>query len=217
MKGDFSIWQQDHDNVCGVLHQQGRVLLDEDGNAQTRITTRWQDRTGRQVVGEKVAAVSSQHPHALKTLEANVVNGQIVLRANPGDVWVDGVHVSLAPDANNPANPISRVAAYFGPRIQTNPAAPTSIDKGTRDAVVLEVWRESLNAFQDPEHLLEPALGGPDTTERLLTSMRFRLFRLSPGQHCEDIVDQISDDPDDKGRLRVSLRQAQPAAQRVRN
>jgi hypothetical protein len=39
--------------------------------------------------------------------------------------------------------------------------------------VVLEVWREELSAFQLPELLFEPALGDPDTTERVLTSARF--------------------------------------------
>jgi hypothetical protein len=77
-----------------------------------------------------------------------------------------------------------------------------------RDAVVLEVWREALNAFQVPDDLIEPALGGPDTTERALTAMRFRLFRLAAGETCHSIRSQLEDDDADKGRLTVSLEPA---------
>jgi hypothetical protein len=52
MKGDFSKWQFDKtDNFNGVLHQQGKVLLDSDWNAQTTIETDWQDTAGQDVIG----------------------------------------------------------------------------------------------------------------------------------------------------------------------
>ena len=69
----------------------------------------------------------------------------------------------------------------------------------------MEVWQEALNGFQQPDTLIEPALGGPDTTERVLTAMRFRLFRLAPDEDCHNITDKLQDQVDQKGKLTVSL------------
>ena len=47
MRGDFSSWRDEQrQNFVGVLHQQGRVLLDADWNAQTELTNDWQDTAG---------------------------------------------------------------------------------------------------------------------------------------------------------------------------
>jgi hypothetical protein len=74
---------------------------------------------------------------------------------------------------------------------------------GVRDIVVLEVSREELNAFQVPDRLLEPALGGPDTTERVHLRTAFKLFRAGATETCHNI--DLADDPDEKGRLTVRL------------
>ena len=58
MKGDFSNWRSEAGhNFAGVLHQQGRVLLDADWNAQTAIANYWQDTAGSDIIGARVAAV----------------------------------------------------------------------------------------------------------------------------------------------------------------
>jgi hypothetical protein len=67
------------------------------------------------------------------------------------------------------------------------------------------VWREALCAFQRPEDFIEPALGGPDTTERVLTSCGFRLLRLTNSDTCSNIGDKIDDHFANKGRLTVTL------------
>src|SRR5260370_1637724 len=50
------------------------------------------------------------------------------------------------------------------------------------DAVFLEVWQRAGTGYEIPDALIEPALGGPDTAERLHTSCAFRLARLAAGQ-----------------------------------
>lgn len=199
MKGDFSRpYAQPDDNYSGVLYQQGRVFIDADGNAQTRIALGWQDAAGRDLLGATVAAVPSEEPDAFKIDSATVSGDHVHLTLEPGRLWAGGIPVRLDETA-----PVGRDATYLSP-----PAAHTgSIADGVRDAVILEVWREALSGFQldDPTQLVEPALGGPDTTERLMTGFDIRLLRLEDGDTCTNIAGKLADDPSTKGHLTVSL------------
>ena len=80
---------------------------------------------------------------------------------------------------------------------------------GTRDAVVLELWREEISAFQVPEALIEPALGGVDTTARIWHGLALRLLRLGTGQGCDEIGDRLDDDLAHRRRLTVRLEPTQ--------
>jgi hypothetical protein len=205
MRGDFSRWRRERQqNFNGVLHQQGRVLLDGDWNAQTNVTNDWQDIAGRDIIGAGVAAVPADEPDGFRIDAATIANvpggEQVQLTVAPGRAWVDGLLVYL-----NGTPPITRVATYLEPPIQDPAAEEGTINAGTRDAVVLEVWREEINGFQLPDILIEPALGGPDTTERVHTAAAFRLMRLTDEQTCESIIGELEDDFENKGRLTASL------------
>jgi hypothetical protein len=200
MHGDFSTrYGAAHLNFAGVLHQQGRVSLDTDGNAATAIAADWQDTEARDVIGAGVAAVPAALPNSFKVETASVdAGGTVTITVDPGRIWVDGILVRLRQQP-----PIARVATYLQPPVQDPPATSTPI--GARDAVVLEVWRESLSAFQRPDILIEPALGGPDTTERLHTSFDFRLYRLGPGDDCAGLDGLLGDRTAERGHLTVTL------------
>ena len=201
MKGDFSKrYEVSDDNFAGVLYQQGRVFLDADGNAQTWITSTWQDTAGRDVIGPNVAAVPADQPASFKVQAAELVDDTVTLTIGPGHVWADGLLLRL-----DETPPVTRVATYLQPPIQDPPFDESTIAAGVRDAVVLEVWRETINGFQIPDQLIEPALGGPDTTERVHTASAYRLFRLGSGQCCDNIADDLADDFANKGRLTVTL------------
>jgi hypothetical protein len=200
MKGDFSKWYADpNDNYNGVLHQQGRVLLDSDWNAQTQILNDWQTIAGQDIIGAGVAAVPAENPDAFKVSQAEVVSNaeSVKLTVQPGRIWADGFSVNLAGQP-----PLTRQAKYLQPPIQSPPGTVGSIEKDVRDAVILEVWQEAFNGFQKPEMLIEPALGGPDTTERLQTAMAWRLYRLADDENCDNIRDKLHGN---KGTLTVSL------------
>ena len=200
MKGDFSKWQFDeHDNFSGVLHQQGRVLLDADWNEQTRITNHWQDTTARDTIGPGVAAVPSDTPHAFQVRSARVEDDEIKVTLSPGRVWADGLLTYL-----DSTEDIELTATYLEPPI-LDPPVDIPPENGDRDAVILEVWREAVNGFQDPQSLIEPALGGPDTTERVHTAIAIRLLRLQPNQACENIRDRLHEDTRSRPLLNVSL------------
>jgi len=200
MRGDFSSWRDERrQNFNGVLHQQGRVLLDSDWNAETAIINDWEDTAGRDIIGAGVAAVPAEAPDSFKVKAANIVGGQVRLTVAPGRVWADGLLAYLDATAD-----VIRIATYLEPPIQTPPVDLGA--NGTRDAVVLEVWREEINGFQLPGLLIEPALGGPDTTERVHTEIAFRLFRLTnPDDTCDSIVGTLQDDFGAKGKLTVEL------------
>ncbi len=207
MKGDFSKWDFDgKKNFNGVLHQQGRVLLDSDWNAQTRITSDWQDQAGRDAIGPGVAAIPAGKPDSFKAQRALVNSSNMVkLTISPGRVWADGLLTYLPGEEPDPTADIQRIAPYLQSPIQSPSYDESTIDENVRDAVILEVWREAVNGFQMPETLIEPALGGPDTTERVHTAMAFRLLRLEDGDTCGNIGDKLKDDFSKKGKLKVTL------------
>ncbi|HYT61824.1 MAG TPA: DUF6519 domain-containing protein [Haliangiales bacterium] len=208
MNGDFSQWRpfDPTENFTAVLHQQGRVLLDQDWNDQARIVDHWERRAGKDVIGDAIAAVPAGSPNGFKIEAAQVVNvggsDRVELDVRPGHAWADGLLVYLGGD---PSTTVSRVATYLEPPIQDPVPAMSSITGDVRDAVVLEVSREAFNGFQWPERLIEPALGGPDTTERVQTRIAFRLLRLGPDEDCHNIHGKLKDNPANFGKLTVSL------------
>ncbi len=199
MHGDLSTPFTTRDiNFAGILEQQGRVSLDADANAATAIALAWQDTEASDVIGSGVAAVPADAPNSFFVTKAAVdVAGNVLITVSGGRVWVDGILVQLEGTA-----PITRKATYLQPPVAAPPAA---IVANTRDAIVLEVYREALSSFQRPDLLIEPALGGPDTIERIHTSFDFRLLRLIAGDDCGDLAAKLDDNLAAKGHLTVSL------------
>src|SRR5918998_3991704 len=121
MKGDFSQSNGHHsplriepeDNYSGVLHQQGRVLLDSDWNEQTGITTRWQDQAGRDVIGPGVAAVPAAEPEGLRVQSALAgAADRVELAVRPGRVWADGLLAYLPGGEADSTADVRRIAEY---------------------------------------------------------------------------------------------------------
>lgn len=207
MKGDFSKWKlfDPNRNDSGVLQQQGRVLLDQDWNAQAQIVQHWQDHFARETLGNGVASVPATTPEAFKVLEASLQdiegNSAVKLTLGAGTVWADGIPVHLGAET-------SYTASYLTPPLQDPQASEEDLTDGTRDAVILEVFRESIGAFQEPKEYFEPALGGVDTTERIRTAYRLKLLRLENDDCCSGIPLKLNPNEDRIGRLSVSLEPA---------
>jgi hypothetical protein len=198
MKGDFSRWHYDPAaNYSGVLHQQGRVRTDVDDNDALRIDAHWRETAARDAFGDG-AMVPADAADSFKVVAAKVVGGKVSISLNPGRVWADGVLLYLSG-----TKPLDAAVSYLAPPQQAPQASVASIDPGIRDAVVLEVWQDSVSAFQDKLHLLEPALGGPDTTERVRVCANLKLMRLGPNDDCGAVA-SAADDFAAKGRLTVT-------------
>ena len=121
MRGDFSIWRDERrQNFNGVLHQQGRVLLDADWNAQTVITNDWEDTAARDIIGAGVAGVPADAPISFKITAAAVAGGELDLTVSPGRVWADGLLAYLDASADLDAS-AAFYSGVFG--LQEIPAA----------------------------------------------------------------------------------------------
>jgi hypothetical protein len=199
MKGDFSRWEFDPlANFSGVLYQQGRVRTDVDDNAATQIEDHWRKTVARDVIGAGAAAVPADANDGFKVTAASLAGGVVTVTLTPGRVWADGVHFYLAGSA-----PIDVKPSYLAPPLQSPQATAASIDADVRDVVVLDVWEESVSGFQEPLSLIEPALGGPDTTERVRVSAAVALMRIGPNDDCA-AVSGADDDFTKKGKLTVT-------------
>ena len=200
MKGDFSKLQfRPEDNFTGVWHQQGRVLLDQDWNADTQITRHLRELLGQDTIGQDVVAIPAANADDWQVLEADSDGARVLITLNPGRGWVDGLHL-LIPGTTSK----DMIAEYYGPPISDPQPDASDIAAGVRDAVILEVWEEAFSAYQDPAYLLEPALGGPDTTERSRLQYALRLLRLNPDEDCGNLADRLADDPSAQGHLTVT-------------
>ncbi len=198
MKGDFSrVRYAPYDNFNGILPQQGKVLLDSDGISQTLIENNWHETAARDWVG-RGACVPSAVPGSFGISAASLTGGVVSLTVGTGHIWADGLLARLESLAGNTVN---RTATYLEPPIVPNAGSVADVAAGTVDTVVLEVWQHAVSGFQMPEVLMEPALGGPDTAERLQTSFAFRLARLAAGQTCAS----LTYDESGRGALTASL------------
>lgn len=192
MKGDFSWF--DHraqDNYTGVLEQQGRVRLDRDGLAAEEIGRHLRNLMGRDAFGPGRVSVPAEASESLRVTAAETDGDSVRVTVQPGRAWIDGIPFLLPQE-------LVANAAYLGDTVVLE-ADPEEIATGVRDAVVLEIWEDSVSAFQEPGRLLEPALGGVDTTERVKIYHRLRLRRLDDDEDCGTI--DLRDDPADRGRL----------------
>ncbi len=210
MKGDFSKFEfypesdaisERLGNDTGVLHQQGRALLDQDWNAADQIQRHLRQIQSRDVIGPNVVGIPAEQDESFKVLNASLAGDVVSIELNPGRAWLDGLHFD-----RHGSTSYTREVEYFSAPVQHPSASTTDIANGSlvRDAVVLEIWEESFNAFQDPKHLLETALGGVDTTERARLFHNLRLLRLGPNDTCRNLAEKLRDDPDSKGKLTVS-------------
>lgn len=196
MKGDFSFIGPDAGRYSGVRHQQGRVLLDRDWNDAQEIGAQWQQRLAGDTLGPGVLAVPAASATAFQVLSASADAAGVHVALAPGRAWASGVAVQLPAAA-------TLDASYLGPPLV--PAVdPGSIAAGVRDAVLLEVFEDTVSGFQDPSAaLVEPALGGPDTTERVQAFATLRLLRLGENEDCSAVA-ALVDDPAARGRLSVT-------------
>ncbi|WP_327349100.1 DUF6519 domain-containing protein [Streptomyces europaeiscabiei] len=182
MHGDFTRWTfQPQQAYRAVLLQQGRVLLDADWNEQAAITAHHDEvRTGDVVgpdggptdgAGFAVVTAAAERPAATPWSD---------LRITPGRYYVAGTLV----EAPAPTAP-ETVGWPFAdqPYVREVDGVPAVTEPATngRYAVLLDVWTHHVTA-DERAALLEPALGGPDTTIRAQTVWRVRLMSLTAGQ-----------------------------------
>ncbi len=156
MGGDYSRLRfQPGKRFAGVLLQQGRVLTDSDWNEAEAIRDHRQRTLIRDLFGP-CAFVGDGF--------ALSADGER-LTIGAGHAWIDGLLCELATDTDAGVQP-------------DLPPTRLPTDAGSYLAY-LDVWQREVTATED-ETLRDPALGGPDTTVRLVTVAQVRFHRV-PG------------------------------------
>jgi hypothetical protein len=148
MRGDFSRFTfRPSKRYTSVRLQQGRVTLDADWNEQAAIREQFERTRFEDVVGR--CAVRGGTGFEIRACQ----DGTLELSA--GRLYAGGLACQL--DAPAPVE-----------RLLRNPLVPSP---GRTDLLYVDAWERHLTAMDDPD-LLEPALGGVDTTTRLQVTWR---------------------------------------------
>lgn len=168
----------------GVVAQQGRVILDRDFNAgqgltAARIATDALDFVGPcgtpdngfeiSLPGLSPPATPFWSPPVTPPLESPpvTVGAGADFLISPGTMYVGGERAEF------PAWQDGHAVTYSYFDQPDDPAPPQPNADAQRELVYLELTEQEVSAVEDPD-LLEVALGGPDTTQRLKLLRRVR-------------------------------------------
>ncbi|MBR9840491.1 MAG: hypothetical protein GYB50_21740 [Rhodobacteraceae bacterium] len=158
MSGDYSRDTfEELRRYAALRMQQGRVLLDADFNEMVDILKTRIEKLSLDALGNPGYSLQVS-PGAF---EVSLVPGpQPDLALSPGRVYIDGKMAEIFD---------GETVTYTG-----QPFYPEPPDLPVGDAAVyLELWEEELTWVEAP--LLDPALGGVDTTTRLRTNFRLHV------------------------------------------
>ncbi len=145
-----------------VRMQQGRVLMDEDWNENERLHAERERRSLVDIVGH--TGTPDQGFRILQPT-ANAAK-EIDFTAQKGTYYLGGYRVQIAESETY------RLQKDWLQMVDSE--NPKVLKDGQCDLVYLEVWQQGVVAAEDSE-LLEPALGGPDTSARVRTMHRLRV------------------------------------------
>ena len=138
-----------------VVMQQGRVTLEADWNEQAQIDDEELRHDLRDIIGPFGTPDNG--------FEIAVANNNITI--GPGTMYVGGVRAFLPERSDKTPYPFAPQPDWILPEPQgTRPP---------RELIYLELTEQEISAVED-KALLEPALGGPDTAQRLRIMQRVR-------------------------------------------
>jgi hypothetical protein len=162
-----------HFGYVGVVAQQGRVILDRDFNAQQGLAADRVASDALNFVGpcgtpDDGFRIYSPAPSSPPTASDFTIS--------PGIMYVGGQLVTLPADKDGAAIHYS----YYSQPDWPAPDKPTQ--DPARELVYLDATEQEVSAVEDPD-LLEVALGGPDTTQRIKLLRRVRRM-TAPAADC---------------------------------
>jgi streptogramin lyase len=181
-----------------VVTQQGRVILDRDFNAlqgivDGRITADARDEIGPCGTPDNGFAISlpTDFSHPAVSVSFSRPNPWDFL-ISPGTMYVGGQRVVL--EAPRPSQP---AWSYFHQPDWLAPDDPTgfgsvSFSTPGHESVYLRVFEQEVGAVEDPD-LLDVALGGPDTTQRVRLMKRIERLAVN-GTDCASALTEVQAD-----------------------
>lgn len=207
-----------HNSFSGVFLQQGRAVLDADWNElvalfQRRIRTETVDTIGRAVVpietpeGFEIRLTNdggleygrgrfycdgySCESWGQAEFDGTPVAGldpPVFDRARPGDNGPEGVLDEMISTEDGDFVPLTEQPFWPTPEGLSQTDAAGNL-RGTHIAYLV-CWDRELHPVQHPD-LLDPALGGIDTTTRSQTVWQIRLLEVPQGTRCDTPDGQI--------------------------
>jgi len=155
----------------GIVAQQGRVIVDRDINALQEIVNDRAEAEMRDVIGPcgtpddgfAISVSSGSPPSRVAEILFRFPEREAVdFSISPGTMYVGGERVVFPAQQNGEAATYS----YFDQPDWPSPPMPTFTGRVRDEVVYLSVHEHELSAVEDPD-LLDVALGGVDTTQRL--------------------------------------------------
>lgn len=168
---------QPRKHYVGARMQQGRVLTDDDFNEAVALEA----EGSREALVDVVGPIGSPDD-GFRIDPASVTNagGHIDFTIQAGTMYLGGNRVVL-----HDAVPLSAQPDFLR-QLDADRATGT----GARTLAYLEVWQQPVSAVEDGE-LLEVALGGPDTTQRMRLMARVRLHHTNEAS-CHDAWSELT-------------------------
>lgn len=162
-----------------VIPQQGRVTLEADLNEQNELAT----DAERQALLDVIGPTGTPNDGFLITS-----TGSFDFSIGAGDIYLGGVRVQ------NPADyPYSNQTEWVDSASDPDWIAPNAQAGGgdPNEIVYLEVFEQDVSAVED-QALREPALGGPDSSDRLSILRRVKRHGTS-ADNCDDAFNEMID------------------------
>jgi Family of unknown function (DUF6519) len=162
-----------HDGYTGVVAQQGRVIVDRDFNALRDVIDHRVEADALDIVGPcgtpddgfAISLVETSPPSAFSPPAGDFLDFLIA----PGTMYLGGERVVFPP---RPAGlPITY--SYFDQPDWLSPPEPAQLRFAASELVYLHLSELEVSAVEDSD-LLDAALGGVDTTQRLRLLRRVR-------------------------------------------
>ncbi|NEO40717.1 MAG: hypothetical protein F6J90_32040 [Moorea sp. SIOASIH] len=194
MKGDFTRWTFDPSNrYSSVRLQQGRVLLDADWNEQLDIIAYREQYANKEIIG--LNGVPDRN-----SFKVEFDNAQQIIKLAEGRCYVEGILCETVQDGyQREITDVPGILAAEG----AETANPGDF------LVYLEVWQHHITAIEDQD-LLEPALGGPDTTTRTETYWQLKAQELTEKEQWRHEWKTLLSENQQKGKLKVKSGTALP-------
>ncbi|NEP49911.1 MAG: hypothetical protein F6K65_14285, partial [Moorea sp. SIO3C2] len=194
MKGDFTRWTFDASNrYSSVRLQQGRVLLDADWNEQLDIIAYREQIANKEIIG--LNGVPDRN-----SFKVEFDNAQQIIKLAAGRCYVEGILCENLQEGYQ--LDITDVPGILQQEGAENPEPGDFL-------VYLEVWQHHITAIEDPD-LLEPALGGPDTTTRTETYWQLKAQELTDKGQWRHEWKTLLTENQQKGKLKVKSGTALP-------
>ena len=195
-------------HYSGVLSQQGRVMLDADWNEQLDIEQYRLHTETRDVIGEAGVPKNVNNGNSFK-IDVSKNSEEILI--SKGRIYVGGLLCESEADVNFLKQPYYPNPEQYFSAVTSPPSSPAhgKLQDGTYIAY-LDAWQREVNHWDDP-NILEPALGGPDTTTRLQTVWQVKLLKLNQdaaNATCNTPVKDWDDLTAPSGKLNVQTQNA---------